>query len=96
MAYVLLIHAEDGRHPKVFKDLDGAGRELTRQMGGKPRDGVALNKRYHDGWGRLFVIEERPRGWTSRKEVLLSEAFDARECGTATPEQVAFLHHFNF
>ena len=96
MAYVLITRAEDGVHPKVFKDLDSAGRELTRQMGGKPRDGIELNKRYHDGWGRRFIIEERPKGWTNRKETLLGEAYDARECGTATPEQLAFLAHYLF
>ena len=96
MAYVLNIFAEDGAHPKVFKTIDDAGRELTRQMGAKPRDGVQLNKRYHDSWGRRLVIEERPAGWTARKETMLGEAYDARECGTATPEQIAFLHHFNF
>ena len=96
MAYVLLILAEDGVHPKVFKDLDSAGRELTRQMGRKPRDGIVLQKRYRDNWGRTLIIEERPKGWTAPKERALGAAFDARETGTATPAQLALLeqHHF--
>lgn len=94
--YVLMIHAEDGLHFTIHKTLAIAGHELARQMGYRVRDGIQADRRYRDGDGRTLVIEPRPDGWTVRREKMLNKAFDARETGTATAQQLAFLeqHHF--
>lgn len=94
--FVLIIRAEDGMHFSVHPTLVLAGAALTKQMGRRPRDGIVLQKRYRDDWGRMLIIEERPDRWTVRKEKLLGECFDAREMGTATEAQLAFLAQHNF
>ena len=89
--FVLMIHAEDGMHYSVHQTLAFAVAELVRQMGHPPRDGVAIDRRYRDDWGRTLIIQARDKGWTVRKERMLGEAFDARETGTASAQQIAFL-----
>ena len=91
MSFVLINHAEDGTHNRVFKKIDGALKALSEQLGREVTDNFAVGKTYYSDWGNRLVIEERAAGHTARNETALREAYDARECGVATKRQLALL-----
>jgi hypothetical protein len=97
MSYVLIIRAEDGRHVHVYKSAIRAQAALEGQLGRKfdPED-VVLNRAHYDDWGRRLVLEHRPDGWSKAKEERWAEAYDARECGIATKNQLNFLASIRF
>lgn len=81
MTYVLIISAEDGRHPHVFADRDAMLEELKAQLGHEPRliEG-ADTQSWVDDWGRRIVLERRPDNWTEAMEEDFAEGFDNMEC----------------
>lgn len=82
MTYVLIISAEDGRHPHVFADRDAMLVELKAQLGHEPRlIDDANSQSWVDDWGRRIVLERRPEAWTDDMEEAFAEGFDNNECG---------------
>jgi len=95
MSYLLINHAEDGRHLSVYKTEELARNELEAQIGRKV-EGPITGRHFHDDWGRCFVVEKRPDNWSAKLEQKLADAFDARECGTASHEQIKLLVQFGW
>jgi hypothetical protein len=93
MSYILIIHAEDGSHYECYASETKARAAMSYQVG---RDIPAPFRRASDDWGRRIVIEDRPNGWSVAKEKRLNAAYNARECGTETASQLAFLSACNF
>jgi hypothetical protein len=95
MSWVVMNHAEDGLHASVFRDRAGALAEVERQTGAKAED--QNQRRFYDDWGRYFVIEERPDGWSAAKEQRLKRAYDKRECGLRlSAAERAVLNEFEY
>jgi len=94
MTYVLINNAPDGRHCSVYGTEQGAVSAMRSHIG-RPVEGV-LGRDYYSDWGNRLVIEERPAGWTAKKEEQLSRAYDARECGNATASQLELLEDAGF
>lgn len=90
MTYVLINNAPDGRYYHCFSTMERAFRYLSHFLDGEVK-GFKVGQVYVSDWGNRLVIEPRPEGWSARKERRLAEAFDARECGVATPRQLELL-----
>lgn len=89
----------DGSSSKRFKTEAGALKSLARFLGSETWDGEPLRsgRAYHDNYGGRHYIEEAPASVTSaRTDEALKRAYDARECGTATKQQLALLDRHNF
>src|SRR5215469_15794382 len=67
MSYLLINHAEDGRHLSVYKTEELARNELEAQIGRKV-EGPITGRHFHDDWGRCFVVEKRPDNWSAKLE----------------------------
>lgn len=91
--YVVINHAEDGTHNRVFKAKDGAQQYVAGflNFGVDAFRTFTLGHTYVGDFGNQLVIEERPDGWTAARETALRNAYDARECGTLSKRQKALL-----
>jgi len=93
MTFVMINRAPDGTHNRTFETEKRALEALAEMLGrdtdmGQP---LAVGRTYVSDWGNAITVEERPAGHTAALEDALREAFDARECGTATADQLALL-----
>jgi hypothetical protein len=92
MTFVLIDHAHDGTQTKVRTTAAAALGALAAMIGGTTDNWTGPPLRvghpYHSEWGNRLVVEERPAGHTARTEDLLRDAFDGRERGTATAQQL--------
>jgi hypothetical protein len=95
MSFVLINHAQDGTHESVHRTEALAQRALTKMLGRLP-DEFQVGRTYISDWGNRLVVEERAAGHTAASERALREAYDARECGTATKRQLALLERHQF
>ncbi len=95
MPFVLINHAPDGTHESVHRNELSAKRALARMLGREPAE-FKPGRSYISDFGARLVVEERPSGHSVRDERALRRAFDARECGTATKAQLAFLERKGF
>ena len=89
--YVLIIEAEDGRHARTFKSEARAIGALKSYVPGMGEGQYKVGHTYYSDWGRRLTIEERADGWNARTEEAVGDAYDARECETATKRQLALL-----
>lgn len=90
--FLLLIRAEDGAHPHVYRTEADALAALTDQLGYAP---ASLMGRHYDDWGRSLSVERRPANWSATKERRLATAYDRREMGLAlSAAQRAILADF--
>jgi hypothetical protein len=94
MKYVLINNAVDGTHESVHKTHIGAINALIKMLGWQV-DGE-IGRTYYSDWGNTLIIEERPDNWTASVERATREAYDARECGTATKRQLDLLDRNGF
>ena len=91
MSFVLINHAPDGTHMRVF-ETDGAAKDvLSTMLGGDQGVPLVIGRTYYSDWGNALTIEERPPGWSADAEEARRHAYDARECGTLTDAQEALL-----
>jgi hypothetical protein len=94
MSFVLINHALDGTHTSAHNTATAALAALAAMLGratddwGEP---LCVGRAYYSDWGNRLVVEERPGGHTAQVEDELRAAFDARECGIATAQQLALL-----
>jgi hypothetical protein len=95
MKYVVINRASDGRHITCHATLLEAQWKMERMIGQRSTPFV-VGRDYYSDWGNVLVIEERPDTWTASLETRLADAFDARECGIATPAQLALLEKNDF
>jgi hypothetical protein len=95
MKYIVINRAPDGRHVSLYLTIEGA-RKRVEDMVGKREYTFEINREYFSDWGNVLCIEERPEDWTIILERSISAAFDARECGTATPKQLKLLEDRGF
>jgi hypothetical protein len=97
-AYVTVLYAEDGTYTHWYATRTEA---LEYVMGYvpenyKPED-VKDNRAITDDWGRRVSLRPAGPGETSEEAVEdIHEAYDARECGYATPEQLALLERWGY
>jgi hypothetical protein len=97
MSFVLINHAPDGTHSRVFKTARGALKALRDYLTRAPDAGpLEVGQTYYSDWGNRLVVEERPAGHRAATETALRAAYDARECGTATKRQIALLDRHGF
>lgn len=98
MAYVMINRAPDGTHTRAFKSEARALKALAEMLGRETYGGEPLKvgRTYVSDWGNVLTVEERAAGHTAAREDALREAFDARECGTATKRQLALLEKHGF
>jgi hypothetical protein len=95
MKYIVINSAPDGRHVSLHSTIEGA-RKRVEDMVGKRSYTFEINREYYSDWGNVLCIEERPNNWTVKTEEQVAEAFDARECGTATATQLRLLEDAGF
>lgn len=93
--YVVINNAPDGRHISCYSTLEKAQKQVLGLIG-NPQWPFLIGRTYYSDWGNAITIEERPDNWTQSIEKRMSEAFDARECGTATSAQLALLDKHMF
>jgi hypothetical protein len=87
--YALIIYAEDGRFVR--------GVYNTREQARAARIEFVGHDSEVDDWGRRAVIDPMPETVQDKHTAnALLDAFDARECGTLTPEQDKLLSDHNF
>jgi hypothetical protein len=97
MSYVMINRAPDGTHTRAFKSEALALAALAEMLGRSTDDcGLPLcpGRSYYSDWGNVITVEQRGPGHTAAIETRLREAFDARECGTATKRQIALLEKY--
>jgi hypothetical protein len=93
----LTVRAEDGRHYHVYNTRDEAF-DAMASTGGFDRATLAPDDRRAwtskiDDWGRRLTVEECPEGIKTVEDLeALVDAYDARECGEATAEQLELLN----
>jgi hypothetical protein len=95
MKYVVINNACDGRHVHTYSTLQKAQKRM-KNMIGKRETPFLPNISYISDWGNVLIIEERPDNWTSATENKIADAYDARECGTATKSQLRLLESKGF
>lgn len=97
-SYVLINRAPDGTHNRTFKSEALALAALAEMLGRETHEGqpLKISTTYYSDWGNALTVEERAAGHTAARETALREAFDARECGTATKRQLALLDKHRF
>ena len=95
MKYVVINNACDGRHVSTHATFELAQNKMTKMIGPRP-ESFELNRTYISDWGNALTIEKRTDNWTSSLEHQMADAFDARECGTATVAQLKLLEDKGF
>lgn len=89
----------DGTHTKVFPNRWRALEAMARSLGYDEDDGNQLrpDRDYIDSNGGRHIVEHLPYGINNARQAdALREAYDARECGTATKRQLAMLERLFF
>jgi hypothetical protein len=95
MKYVVINEAPDGRHIHTFTTLEKARKHMEAMIG-KREYPFEVNVNYISDWGNVLCIEERADNWTTSLERRMGDAYDARECGTATKAQLKLLEDKGF
>lgn len=89
MKYLLINHAQDGTHFRLFNHKEAAIKALSLYLPhARP---LAVGLWYTSDWGNQLIIAERPDDWSVKKEERYKRAYDARETGTASPKQLKLL-----
>lgn len=89
MPYYHKISACDGSSYRVFATRDQALASVGDFLG---RSVHSAHSRFYDDSGGVHTVGECPGKISTAEELRAYErAFDARETGTATPEQIALL-----
>jgi hypothetical protein len=94
MSFVLINYAPDGIHISAHNTATAALAALAAMLGRSTDDcgdPLRVGHAYYSDWGNRLVVEERGPGHTAQVENELRAAFDARECGIATPQKLALL-----
>jgi hypothetical protein len=94
MKYVVINNAPDGRHVHTYSTIEKARKRMENMIGRE--DEYKIGVPYISDWGNVLCIEERPDNWTTSTERAISDAYDARECGTATKAQLKYLEDRGF
>jgi hypothetical protein len=92
------IWAEDGTHRKMFSIYKKALSYISSQLGRKVEVDMEIEAfaEWIDNYGRRITISIPPKGiYTVRDYEKMIEAFNNRECGTATPEQLKLLQNLD-
>lgn len=89
MKYLLINHAQDGTHFRLFNYKEAAIKALSLHLPhARP---LAVGLWYTSDWGNQLIIAERPENWSIKMEEKYKRAFDARETGTASKQQLELL-----
>lgn len=83
----------DGVFFHVGPSLEQAKAKILEYVACRSADDIRVNVTYFDDWGGTHRVVEVPAGFTSENLEKLEEAYDAREMGIATDEQLKFLEN---